>query len=279
MLRQSSGGISGLKYIIDCGDKISQDHPTTKGWLENLTYLKSIKPEKQSMTHKKILEGILNSKDSVVVKVADTSENIKIEYDTYEKLRNAKVYQGIAHYYCYFECNDDIKRITHTPHICQGTGSTMRVLVMEHIKNPSFQEYNWKPVDKETIKSCIKQVLCTALDAYLKTGFVHGDLHLKNVLLKPTKSTEIDYGFVKVPMGKFKTYLMDFEFSKFHQHVDQFHKHNAVSFISSIRRCIGSFDFINKAAYSKLAPLADRLWDKSKDPMDTLQLFDIIDHL
>jgi len=230
------------------------------------------------MSHKKILEGILEKRHSVVVKIADTSENIKIEYDTYEKLSKAKVH-GIVHYYCYFECKDDIKKIGDAPNVCTGPGSTLRILVMEYVRNKSLQEHAWKVDDKVTIKSCIKQVICTALDAFLKTGFVHGDLHCNNVLIKPTAVENINYGFVTIPVGKYKIKLMDFEFSKFNQEVSQFFKDIKFVFATSLTRYIGCLQFVNVKAIDKISIMTREMWETSTDPLDVLKLLPVVDEL
>lgn len=277
---QSSEAISTWKHIVQCGKAITDDTPTTQGWLDNLTFLKTTPLAKsQQMSHKKLLEGILQKHKSVVVKIADKSENIKIEYDTYERLFAADV-KGIVHYFCYFECNDDIKRIgDYTPHVCKGTGNTMRLLIMERIPNKSFQEHEWHEKDKDVIKSCIKQVICTALDAFLKTGFVHGDLHCNNILIKRTTVKTIEYSFGSVSVVKYKTRLMDFEFSKFDQDVAQFFKHLKLVFVSSLMRQFGGLPFINSNTVDRLSILTGRLWETSTDAKDVLSLLSVVDDM
>ena len=231
------------------------------------------------MSHKKLLEGILDKHSNVVVKIADIAEDIKIEYETYVKLSATKV-SGIVQYHCYFECNDDIHRfLADAPHICKGTGSTMRVLVMEYIKNKSFQEHPWKVADKETIKSCIKQVLCTVLDAFLKTGFVHGDLHCNNILIKPTTAKMLDYDFIAIPLWRYKTKLMDFEYSKFDQDVKTFFKHIHLVFATSLTRYFAGMDGLNSNVFSAIYNDTKDMWENSSDPMDILKLIPKIDKL
>jgi len=177
-LKRTSDSQSTPKLKIDCGSKITEDNPTTNEWLSNLTYLKTIDIMKSRMTNKSILEGILNKQDNVVVKISNKEENLKYEYDIYEKLAYNNIKQ-IVHYYCYFECSDSLIN-TQTDivkkGICNGPGSTLRVLVMDYIQNRSFGLHEWK--NKDAIKSCMKQVICVCLDAFMKFGFIHGDLDL-----------------------------------------------------------------------------------------------------
>jgi len=191
------------------------------------------------MTHKKILEGILDKSTDVVVKIADKSEDIQREYDMYSQLVHHRI-QGIVHYYCYFECNDDLRQ---SDTLCQGPGDSMRVLVMEYIRNKSFALHRWRSSSIEAIKSVIKQTLCISLDAYVKFGFVHGDLHCNNILLKRTESVsplifefpEINHK-ISIDLHGFKAKLMDFEFSKTQQPVQAFFKDLLLNLGTSLLR-------------------------------------------
>lgn len=49
--------------------------------------------------------------------------------------------------------------------------------------------------------------------AFKNHGFLHSDLHLDNILFKPTNKEDIDYGFIKIKTEGFKIIIMDFEMS------------------------------------------------------------------
>ena len=114
-----------------------------------------------SHDHNPLLDGT-----QVVVKVSD-SPNIKheYEYEIYKELIKNGV-SGIINYICYVDST----------------------LIMEYINNPSFAMYRFQNIDQ--IRSIITQVLCISIDAYMKFGFVHGDLHCQNILIKHTTSAK-----------------------------------------------------------------------------------------
>lgn len=59
----------------------------------------------------------------------------------------------------------------------------------------------------------------SSIQAYQKVGFIHGDFHLDNILLKKTKKTYIEYELetdkglktIKIPTNGYKIVIMDFE--------------------------------------------------------------------
>uniref|UniRef100_A0A6C0KUV5 non-specific serine/threonine protein kinase n=1 Tax=viral metagenome TaxID=1070528 RepID=A0A6C0KUV5_9ZZZZ len=285
-LYKRSSSVSSTKYILNCSEKITENNPTTKDWLNNLKFLKTISRTKsEQMTHKKILEGVLMKKHDVVIKISDTEENLKYEYDIYQKLVEYKV-KGILHYICYFECMDNIKNINEKRDgICEGTGNNTRILVMEYIKNKSFGLYAWE--NSNQIKSCLKQLLCTCLDAFLKCGFIHGDLNCNNILIKNTKSTTVTYiingKVIIIPLYGFKIKLMDFESSKTGGTIKQFYKDFRYKFASSFTEYIGGeVEFINNQAVKKLYDLFVKYYEEcihNKDSLWVFDLFPIIDKL
>lgn len=276
----SSESISTKKTLINCNQLITNENPTTKNWLNNLSFLKTIDIQKASMSHKKILEGILQNKRNVVAKISDRTENLKIEYDTYITLRENNI-SGIVHYYCYFECNDNINRYNQTNNesLCNGPGNGMQVLLMEYIQNKSLAIYNWNESNKNGLISCLKQTLCIALDAFMKVGFIHGDLHCHNILIKKSKQNEIDYGFIKVKTNGYKSKLMDFELSKMNQNVKEFYKHMRLVYTSSILRYVGEYSFINQSVLNDIIIKVSKMWDNSRNKEDALWILEIVDLL
>lgn len=98
-----------------------------------------------------------------------------------------------------------------------------KILVMEYVPDGSIGLYNWTPNDIELIKSCIKQLICSLLDAYIKTGFVHYDLNNNNYVLKRTKKTELKYNIngkeITIPLYGLETAIMDLENCKIDQNI------------------------------------------------------------
>jgi len=238
-----SDSISKPKMKINCKDTNNQ---TTKGWLENLTLLKTINKAKSfQMPNKKILEAIFMSKKEVVVKIGNEREDIQKEFTMFEILDNHNI-PGISHYFCYFECAGNLSKIKESQKdICDGTGTGLRVLVMEYIKQGSLADYNWTLKQKDILKSCLKQVVLTHYTAFMKCGFIHGDrvtaFHCNNILLKKTNSTKIKYidDFeVDIPKNGFKVKLMDFEFSRINGSLVDYYKDLLYGLGSSLHRHI-----------------------------------------
>ena len=192
---------------------------------------------------------------------------------------------GIVHYYCYFECKDDISKAPNNGALCKGQGNTMRILVMEYIKNKSFALHKWHNTD--IIKSLIKQVLCISVDAFLKFGFVHGDLHCNNILFK--KSTRellifiIDGKKVTINTNGYKAKLMDFELSKINQSIHVFYNDIALCFASSLIRYIAQY-LQNPLFLNDITREMMKLRENAKIPIDAKNLlsdkmFSLIDKL
>lgn len=277
-LKQGSEIVSLRKFHVPCGSRVTSQTPTTQTWLNGLQYLSTIDQYKADMSHKQILEGILDGHKDVVVKVADKSEDIKREYDRYTELVNNNV-QGIVHYYCYFECNDDLKRPASVKTLCQGPGDSMRILVMEYIKDKSFALNRWQNVD--AIKSIIKQVLCIAIDAYVKFGFVHGDLHCQNILFKKTAAaSQLAFTYsetnrtVHINTSGYKAKLMDFELSKTQQPVRAFMNDIALCLGSSLTRYIADY-VTTPSTISSLVHAMVLIKERTKSPSDVYQLFEL----
>jgi len=207
--------MSGSKFVWEC-KTITEDAKTTAGWLDTVTALQIIDKNKAlNMSGKKILEGLLHQRAKVVVKIADKTEDIQKEWDVYQGLTKAKV-PGILKYFCYFTCADSLKNyMIDQPQLCNGPGDSMKVLVMEYVRNPSFKNFQWGTVDVQVFISCVKQVVLTMLIGYRKCQFIHGDLHMDNVLMQPTAIKELHYeGLPTVPVFGFRVRLMDLELSK-----------------------------------------------------------------
>jgi tRNA A-37 threonylcarbamoyl transferase component Bud32 len=135
------------------------------------------------------------------------------------KLKKYRI-PGILENYCYFRCNDDIKRFAEgrdaSPSLCNGRGNSMQVLIMKYIPDKSMKAFDWRTVPVDTFRSCVKQIILTLYEGYKKCYFCHGDLHIDNVLMKKTTQKEIYYktANLRVPTFGYKIRLMDFELSR-----------------------------------------------------------------
>lgn len=263
---------SGSKFILDC-QEITDEHPTTDGWLDNLSFLSIIPSHAANKSHKKILEGILHKTKHVVIKIADTEEDIAKEWHTYTLLKQEKL-PGILTYYCFFRCNDDIIKYKREQlSLCQGTGDTLQVLVMEYVRSKSFKHFNWKDVLEEVFQSCLQQAVLTQVNAFITSGFLHGDFHLDNILIKKTTRKTITYDAleVTVQLHGWQTKLMDFELSKFD-------KDNIVSLWDNLkcfyRKLLG--DLLEILEISKIDSIISLLGRLKEDQVSDMTYFGTI---
>ena len=279
----TGSSVTSPKYLINCGDKITDTNPTTSIWLNNLQALTTISENKSSqMTHKRILEGILEENKNVVVKVSDKHENLEKEFNIYKLLLDNNI-KGIVHYYCYFECEDSLERFKYGKQyesICNGKGNTLRVLVMEYIKNKSFAEYNWKKIDRNAIISIIKQSLLTYLDAFMKFGFIHGDFHCNNILIKKTTSKKpliytINGKEYIIEIYGYKAKLMDFELSKTNGTVREFYSNITYAFFGSLNTYIIQY-FDNETSFINFRVQLRKLMESESDALELISLINTL---
>ena len=270
---------SGSKFVLNCND-ITTSHPTSAGWLDHVSALRIIPKHKAlAMPDKKILEALFHNRKRVVVKVANDTQTLNTEWEVYQHLASLKL-KGILKYHCYFTCNDTLTRIiTDQTTVCNGPGTNTQVLVMDYIDAPSMKYYEWKSID--ALRSCIKQVVMTMVEGFLACQFVHGDLHLDNVLIKSTSSRMIRYPIanIEVPVYGVCTKIMDMESASTG-------KHPVLYVCKDIKK------FMNKML-SDLAHIVDtaiitrmflmlREWEENKSirhPRELLQLFPMIDSI
>ena len=216
---------SGAKFVVD-GSFLTSSNPTTASWLQGVTALQLIDEGKSvRMNHKKLLEGVLVEGGSkVVIKIADSQEDIEHEWNTFRDVVHKHRLPGFAQYMGFFRCNDALPRVLESgmgnKGLCDGSGDSMQVLVMEHVDNPSMKRFDWTTVDERTAQSCIMQVICTSLEAFLVCKFVHGDMHLDNILLEVTDEADVgkylryERAGMGIVAGGLRTKMMDLEFSK-----------------------------------------------------------------
>jgi len=126
-------------------------------------------------------------------------------------------------FFCQFSCNDDIRNIiTHNNNIsdykiCSYGNEEIGILVMKEYILGSFSNYNWNGDNFNIFKNTIKQVAFASILAYNFNGFIHGDLHSGNVLLKPKRKDKIEYGEKSLELDELEVVIMDFEKSKLYE--------------------------------------------------------------
>lgn len=170
-----------------------------------------------------ILEAVLQLKNKhrhIVVKIGRENTTIEKEFHFGKILENAKI-PGYIRYICIFDCLDDTHRLRQTPKsICKGTDipeNRKNVLIMPYISEGSLRKYYWNHDKFHLLKSVILQTIMSSFVAYKTCGFIHGDFHLDNILLKKTKKREIVYtwetGSSIISTNGYKIVIMDFDSS------------------------------------------------------------------
>jgi hypothetical protein len=221
--------MTGAKFVVKCEDM------KCGKWLETVKDLMTT----DAMLSEKTIEEILTKHRHVVMKIAyndDTEEFVK-DWEAFQMLKTSDIPNTIEHL-CMFKCNDDIK--TYIPErmpVCRVKGEMMQVLVMQHVPNGSFATFNWSTVPIEAFRSCIKQTILVALNAFVRCGFVHGDLHLDNVLVQSTNTTRISYDVGgTVDLHGLEIKWMDFEASSWTKDLSSFFRniHNFINHLCSL---------------------------------------------
>lgn len=275
---QEESNTTGKKIVINCQKRVK--NATTIGWLETIQQLTTLNQSKRNMSNRRILSGILNKHTKVVVKIGRYQEEIYNEWFIYQKLNEFNI-QNILPMYCVFTCLDDLNKYSGNQQqasMCQKTGEPIYALVMKYIPNPNVKMMDWVPNDLPILKSILQQVFCTLLDAYLKFGFVHGDMNLQNILLEIIdKPTRQKYQFgeytIEIPIVKYQIQLMDFELSKINRPIEKFYLDLKI-FLSKI-----NYGLTIQLKVELLLYNIEQLYEKSENPMDLLYLIYQIDEL
>ena len=74
---------------------------------------------------------------------------------------------------------------------------------------------HYKPESIEQIISIINQTLSSSILAFEKLGFIHGDLHPGNILIKKTKKNFIKYKELEIKTSGIEIVMFDFDRSNF----------------------------------------------------------------
>lgn len=110
-------------------------------------------------------------------------------------------------------------------YICEDRArDTMGYIVMLMYKNGSVADHKWTTSNFKDLKTVIKQTVAALASAFIRTGFVHGDLHGGNILMRKTKKTELKYEDMSLPTNGMYAIIMDFQRSSFSYDITEFKK-------------------------------------------------------
>jgi serine/threonine protein kinase len=203
--RSSSISSSTSKYYVKC------DAVDTANRIEILKLL-----QRQNDEDSRVLLAYLeqnHSKVNIVVKMGRENTTIRKEYSISEHLHKTKC-AGFIKFICIFECYDD----NSSDKICQGTpeqNTKKDVLIMKYFNEGSVKNHSWSNTKFHILRSILIQVIYSLVVAYHKTGFIHNDLHLDNILIKRTTRTHSNYQIDKLDIetetNNYTCVIMDFE--------------------------------------------------------------------
>ena len=256
-----------VKFSLDCSDV----SPDTRRWL---SVIKKISESPGSG----ILEGfVVSLTKKIVVKFQNATNSLK-EYRTSLILFDTGISNFIK-YYCNFTCTDDVKKFINMKapeYICKGDEEMVGYIIMPIYKEGSISGYGWKSSKILILKSLVKQTILALASAFIRTGFVHEDLHIGNILMRKTKKTDIKYPILDLSVSTVGMYaiIMDFERSNFSGNMETFKRSmrklfgclrspGETSYIlidnSKLIRGLSNFDSVNKKNITSLLKLVDNM--------------------
>lgn len=194
-----------VKYFVHCDpSSIKQlvfDRELIHLNKKDATIIKAVLSNYQSITKQK----------NIVLKIGSNTTNIQKEYDISHRLQSVP---GYLKYICVFDCLDDTHKTKSTA-FCESdnTDEEKKVLLAPFVKHGSIRYTKWENrYDK--LRSIIKQVIMSSLDAFTKFGFLHNDLHFDNILFSDTRKRDIIYdNDVKIPSYGCKATIIDYDMS------------------------------------------------------------------
>lgn len=219
---------AGTKYYIDCS-KYSENAESlqTNTLIRNTNHVAILKAVFTD-------DSIPKKNKHIVVKIMRSNKSSEREFIVGQELFAHKLH-GFIKYVCLFSCydttNEDNSEITAQgpstkleTKICQAEHvekNLKKVLVMPYIQKGSIEDYVWNSENIHILKNILIQAVLALSAAYDAVGFLHGDLHLGNILFKETKIGTITYksgrlGEISIDTQGYKVVIMDFEKSETH---------------------------------------------------------------
>jgi serine/threonine protein kinase len=171
----------------------------------------------------RVILTYLEEYGQLIAKIGDNQSNLQKEYEIAQTLNKQR---GYMRFLCFFKCTDDFMRHPNTTNnqLCKSnkTEKTMDVIIMPFYELGSIADYKWNSQNIQELKICIKQLLLFSCVNFMRYGFIHGDLHAKNILLNSIKSKQvypikykINETYFVIKRSLFDIVIMDFENSCF----------------------------------------------------------------
>lgn len=147
-----------------------------------------------------IMIGNFMDKERVIVKVTkQKKKNIKKANTIIEATKILKDMSNFVETYCSFSCLENFESLDNeykdSKNFCNGNDDGYYVLleIMKKYKHGSLFKLQHKLNIVEVV-NITQQLILAQMHAYSKTGFLHNDLHLGNILIyKPKQSIQMKY--------------------------------------------------------------------------------------
>jgi hypothetical protein len=250
-MRYSNRG-GGTKYYMDCSKYVTKnDALQIKSLIQNKHHITVLKAVANDIT-------ILKKNKHIVIKIGPSNKTTQKEYEIGELLYSNKL-SGFIKYNCIFTCYDNTDETIEIninkrnkpklpSNICDAEKTEENkkdVLIMPYVKDGSVENYEWTEQNVSILKNLLLQAILSLTVAFQKIGFIHGDLHLGNLLFKPTTKTHLSYSIDGIPekihieTTGYKLVIMDFEKSIMGI---QEHEHGIATFWDGLLNLCKKFD-------------------------------------
>lgn len=164
-----------------------------------------------------LLEDINTSGLIMVAKLIEKEKVIvKITQDKRDNIINInKITKDMPNFietYCSFSClenSDDLdKKYENIKGFCnakaKNSGKLITLEIMKKYKNGSLNKYKNK-LELDHVVNILKQLLLSQLHTFNKTGFLHNDIHLSNILIEKLKEPiTLKYKIDIKPISKYR---------------------------------------------------------------------------
>lgn len=199
---------------------INQESITTNEWLIPNKLLPINRGENRGENKNKLVLANIIKKKKIVVKISKRKELLEKDFLTSKKLEVLNCV-NFAKYLGFFSCNDNFNNYNvNKPlpkYFCKNNGTENYFLFMKYYDLGSIT--NYKPISIEQIISIINQIIASTILAFEQLGFIHGDLHPGNVLIKKTKKNFIKYKYndkyFEIKTNGIEIIMFDFDRSNF----------------------------------------------------------------
>ena len=268
------------KYHVDCGYYEKNT--------DNIHITELVRNKNDVSILEAVLKNITHNQRHIIVKIGRENTTLEKEFHIGKVLENYKI-PGFIRYILIFDCLDDTHSLKTTPKsICKGKDipeNHKNVLIMPYISEGSLRKFDWKSEYFPVLKSVILQAVMSSFVAYEICGFIHGDFHLDNILLKKTKKREIVYTWkdqsFSIPTNGYKIIILDFDSSWMVEERDigiQIYWYNLQNMISRINTDIKTKtgDIIQMKNHNKLMQFIETNLNRKGNPDNTLKILDKI---